>query len=119
MTPYPPAGSKRLPFERANMVEKPGGSEPSFEERLRAARGKQGLDKPPVDPAANSPWGVGVRVGAELVSALVVAVGIGLLLDHWLHTLPLFLIVFVLLGGAAGILNVWRMFAPRATKPEM
>jgi hypothetical protein len=23
--------------------------------------------------------------------------------------------VFVLLGGAAGILNVWRMFAPRPT----
>ncbi len=54
-----------------------------------------------------------MRVGVELVSALVVAVAIGWALDHWLHTLPLFLIVFVLLGGAAGILNVWRVMAPR------
>ena len=29
------------------------------------------------------------------------------------HTSPAFLIVFVLLGGAAGMLNVWRVFAPR------
>ncbi len=53
--------------------------------------------------------GVGVRVGVELVSALVVAVGFGWLLDRWLHTLPLFLILSVLLGGAAGIANVWRL----------
>jgi ATP synthase protein I len=95
------------------MVEKPVGPEASFEERLRAARGKQGLDKPPPAPAGGgNPWGIGMRVGVELLSALVIAVGIGLLLDRWLHTLPLFLILFVLLGGAAGILNVWRMFAP-------
>ena len=102
------------------MVEKPGGSEPSFEERLRAARDRQGLDAVPrSDPGAVSPWGIGVRVGAELLSALIVAVGIGLLLDHWLHTLPLFLILFVLLGGAAGILNVWRMFAPNRKNPPL
>jgi ATP synthase protein I len=40
---------------------------------------------------------------------LVVAVAIGYGLDRWLHTLPLFLILFVLLGGAAGLLNVWRL----------
>ncbi len=56
--------------------------------------------------------GVGVRVGVELVSALVVAVAIGWLLDRWLHTLPLFLIVFIVLGGAAGVANVWRVIGP-------
>jgi ATP synthase protein I len=90
----------------------------SFEERLRTARGQRGLDRSRMasDQAAStgspSALGIGFRVGAELVAALVVAVAIGWALDHWLHTMPLFLAVFVLLGGAAGVLNVWRVFAP-------
>lgn len=57
--------------------------------------------------------GVGMRVGVELVAALVVGVAIGWGLDRWLGTMPLFLVIFVLLGGAAGIMNVWRMMGPR------
>jgi ATP synthase protein I len=94
----------------------------SFEERLRAARAREGLDKqPPVPPASGSgrfgtsPIGIAFRVGAELLSALVVAVAIGWGLDSWLHTRPLFIAIFVLLGGAAGVLNVWRVFAPKPT----
>ncbi|HEY2132572.1 MAG TPA: AtpZ/AtpI family protein [Acetobacteraceae bacterium] len=105
------------------MSEEPGDEEPpSFEERLKAARSRQGLDAPPPalgtksdDMGGMSPWGIGLRVGIELVSALVVAVAIGYGLDHWFGTKPILTAVFVLLGGAAGILNVWRMFAPRPT----
>jgi ATP synthase protein I len=61
---------------------------------------------------AASSLGVGMRVGVELVSALLVAFAIGYGLDRWLHTLPLFLVIFVLLGGAAGIANVWRLVGP-------
>lgn len=98
------------------MDEKTGGG--SFEERLSAARTRQGLDRRAPGPgeaeeAPPSPWGIGLRVGIELVSALAVAVAIGWALDRWLHTMPLFLSVFVLLGGAAGVANVWRMMAPR------
>jgi F0F1-type ATP synthase assembly protein I len=32
-------------------------------------------------------------------------------LDRLFHTLPLFVVIFVLLGGAAGVLNVMRQFA--------
>jgi ATP synthase protein I len=100
------------------MSENEDGAGNSFEERLRAARGRQGLDTPAktgTEPgSANlSPWGIGLRVGVELVSALVVGVGIGWVLDRWLGTRPIFLAIFVLLGGAAGVLNVWRLFAPK------
>ena len=95
----------------------------SFEERLRAARSRQGLDAPlPLaagdsgDLGGMSPWGIGLRVGVELVSALVVAVAIGYGLDRWFGTKPILTAVFVLLGGAAGVLNVWRLFAPRPTQ---
>ena len=105
------------------MSEESGEQERSFEERLKAARSKQGLDAPPPksgsqpdDIGGMSPMGVGLRVGIELVSALVVAVAIGYGLDYLFGTRPILMAVFVLLGGAAGILNVWRVFAPRPTK---
>jgi ATP synthase protein I len=110
------------------MSEDPGEKEPSFEERLRAARSRQGLDTPPPvsgpgsdDLGGMSPWGIGLRVGVEMVSALVVAVAIGYGLDRLFGTKPILTAVFVLLGGAAGILNVWRLFAPRPTtqRPKM
>jgi ATP synthase protein I len=90
--------------------------EPSFEERLRAASVRAGLDAPAAAPSAvdASALGFGLRVGVELLAALVVAIAIGWGLDRWLHTMPLFLIVFVLLGGAAGVANLWRMVAPGA-----
>jgi ATP synthase protein I len=67
--------------------------------------------------ADGSALGIGLRVGVELFSALAVAVAIGWGLDRWLHTMPLFLIIFVLLGGAAGVANLWRMVAPGRIPP--
>lgn len=94
------------------MSEKDGGS---FEERLRAAEAKQGVDAPAAGTGSGttSPMGIGVRVGVELVSALVVALAIGWGLDRWLGTTPWLLGLFVLLGGAAGVANVWRLMMPR------
>jgi ATP synthase protein I len=86
-----------------------------FERRLNAARGRRGLE-PKALPAGPSAWGVGARVGVELLSALVVGLAIGWGLDRWLHTTPLFLVVFVLLGGGAGVANVWRLMAPKPAK---
>ena len=93
---------------------------PSFEERLRAARAKQGMDSPAqadVPAADASAMGVGLRVGVELVAALAVAAAIGFYLDRWLHTKPVMLAVFVLLGGAAGVANLWRLMGPKPPRP--
>ncbi len=99
---------------------KPPSTDPAFEARLRAARAKQGMDPKPRENAGQSasPLGVGLRVGVELVSALVVAVGIGWGLDYWLGTKPWLLALFVPIGGVAGVLNVWRMFAPPRSGPS-
>ena len=99
----------------------PGGG--SFEDRLSAARRKQGLEAPrQEDGSANagvglsasqgSALGMGMRVGVELVSALAVAVAIGWFLDEWLGTRPFLLMLFFVLGGAAGVANVWRLVPP-------
>jgi len=103
-------------------VREEGGG--SFEDRLRAARRRHGLDQEPAEQQDStgakglSPLGIGLRVGVELVSALLVGVGIGWLLDRWLHTAPVLLVVFALMGWAAGVLNVWRLMGPGRRPPE-
>lgn len=88
----------------------------AFEARLRAARERHGLDPAhaatkPAKTQAGA-LGAGLRVGVELVAALIVATGIGWELDKHLGTMPLMICLFVLLGGAAGVLNVWRAMRP-------
>lgn len=105
---------------RGTPGQTPGGS---FEDRLGAARRRQGLTPggqdadggnpgPGLSPSQGNALGMGLRVGVELVSALAVAVAIGWYLDKWLGTKPFLLILFFVLGGGAGVANVWRLVAP-------
>ena len=48
------------------MSEENGGSDPSFEERLQAARSKQGLDAPPKQPLGNQGGARRFSVGNRL-----------------------------------------------------
>jgi ATP synthase protein I len=55
--------------------------------------------------------GLGVRIGIELVVAIVVATGLGWAIDRWFGTRPWGMIVLFFLGVAAGMLNVYRAVA--------
>src|SRR5262249_40237902 len=50
----------------------------------------------------------GFRLSTELVAGVIVGAMIGWFLDRWLRISPWGLIVFLLLGFAAGVLNVMR-----------
>ena len=50
-----------------------------------------------------------MKVVVEIVAAMAVGLGIGILIDNYFETRPIFIIVFFLLGSAAGILNVFRV----------
>ena len=88
-----------------------------FEERLRQARAREGLNRPPKGDGGlpKSPWGIGFRAGVEVVSALIVGIAIGFFLDRWLGTWPWLFLLFFVLGSAAGVLNVYRLFSPRGS----
>jgi ATP synthase protein I len=58
--------------------------------------------------ATASGYARGFRLSSELVAGVVVGAGIGWLIDRGLGVSPLGLIVFLLLGFAAGVLNVMR-----------
>ena len=58
---------------------------------------------------SGSAMATGLRAGSELAAAVLVGAGTGYLLDRGLGTKPLFLIVFLMVGMAAGFLNIYRM----------
>jgi len=47
---------------------------------------------------------------------LIIGAGIGWSIDQWLNTTPLFLIIFFILGGVAGIYNLWRVLTGKGLK---
>ncbi|WP_346899667.1 AtpZ/AtpI family protein [uncultured Roseibium sp.] len=49
-----------------------------------------------------------VKISSEFIAGVLVGAGIGWVADEWLGTSPFGLIVFLLLGFAAGVLNVMR-----------
>ena len=62
-------------------------------------------------PQATIPRGgmaLAARVSTELVAGLIVGAGIGWILDRWLNTSPLLLVIMFFVGALAGMLNVWR-----------
>jgi len=85
-----------------------------LEARIAAARarhgGDNGPDGPEVGPSARSPGlGLGMRIGVEMVVTVAVGAVIGYALDAWLGTAPLFMVILLFMGAAAGVSNVYRV----------
>lgn len=58
--------------------------------------------------AHGSNHGRAVRLGSEFIAAILVGSVMGYLLDLWLGTAPWLMLVMLLIGFAAGVLNVTR-----------
>ncbi len=77
-------------------------------DRLASANRPSENDTGPRHTADASALARGFRLSTELVAGVIVGALIGWLLDRWLGISPWGLIVFLLLGFAAGVLNVMR-----------
>ena len=78
-----------------------------FKTRLKIAKDKLKNYSKITNSNQNSSFmGSAFKLGAELVSAVLVGTIIGFILDTWFGTKPWLIIVFFFLGSAAGILNV-------------
>jgi len=79
-----------------------------LDERLEAQRGK--IDPAPGRAGSGPAQGLAqaLRLASEFVAGVLVGAGLGWLIDWWLGTSPWGLIVFLLLGFVAGVLNVLR-----------
>jgi ATP synthase protein I len=81
-----------------------------LDERLRQARARDRVEPGTGSGNAELQQGMaaGLRIGVELVVAIVVATGLGWVIDRWAGTSPWLTIVMFFLGVAAGMLNVYR-----------
>ena len=83
--------------------------------RLNKARAEAGRDAEPRaasnDPALQRGMALGLRIGIELVVAILVATLLGWGIDRWLGTSPWVAITMFFLGVAAGMVNVYRAVA--------
>jgi len=83
-------------------------SEAALSARLQRLNGDPSDGSGEQRAATAAGYAKGFRLSSELVAGVVVGAGIGWLLDRWLGISPWGLIVFLLLGFAAGVLNVMR-----------
>jgi ATP synthase protein I len=74
----------------------------------KAQAGRAPVRKTGGNPGMQQGLAVGFRIGVELVTAVVVSVGLGWAIDRWLGTRPWVMLAMFFLGIAAGMLNVYR-----------
>lgn len=88
----------------------------SLEDRIATLRasaedtgGQKRRKRPFFPPQVRKLW----RVGIDFVAGLITGVVLGLVCDFWLKTAPWGLILFFLIGAAAGLRNVMKAVAPQ------
>lgn len=94
--------------------EPPTSSLKELDTKLKAARGYHHANDPKNDESkaeAGNGLGIALKIGVEFVSAVGVGVAIGLFLDYLLETKPWLMVVFFILGSAAGFLNIFRVMS--------
>ena len=103
----------------AGAVEKPGRGHSDREteaikRRLHDLEGKVRDARSRHEPASSaaqdrgSAMGEALKLSTEMIAGVAVGGFIGWALDRWLGTAPILMVMFLLLGGAAGIMNVIR-----------
>jgi len=88
--------------------DRPPAQAGDFDERLRRARAASDAKIRPARSGGTA-MGIAFRIAADLVVAVAVGTAIGYGLDQWLGTKPWLMLVFFMLGSAAGVMNVIRI----------
>ena len=90
----------------------------SLGERIEKLKGQ---NSPRKEKLAEKPFtyavAIGFRLSIELLSGVVIGAAIGYFLDMAFGTRPLLMGIFLLLGGMAGFLNVYK-FVKRREKEK-
>ncbi len=89
------------------------GTRDEFQQRLdklgkkldQASKGDQ-TDQP---QSSSSGLGIAMRMGSEFVAAVLIGGAMGWFLDKWMGSTPFMLFLFLMVGFAAGTMNIIRV----------
>ena len=98
-SPEEPASEEVLKARKAALEEKLRSHQPQEFRETRLQR----------DKSDRSNWALAFRLSSEFIAGIVVGAGIGYAIDEFFGTRPWAMIVFLMLGFAAAILNVLRV----------
>ncbi|PZR62475.1 MAG: hypothetical protein DLM71_06595 [Chloroflexi bacterium] len=59
------------------------------------------------DEGSSANWGLALDLGVRLGVSVILGLGIGLVVDNWLHTTPIFTLIGMVLGIAAAMYTIW------------
>ena len=80
----------------------------ALDQRLAEHRTREAASAPSTKPGGMQAMAHGLKIASEFVAGVAVGALLGFGIDHFLGTRPFGLILFLLLGFAAGVLNVIR-----------
>lgn len=97
-----------MPSEPQDSDDALGRRSRELEAKLAAVRPARTEDDDKSGSGSAAGYGQALKLSSEFIAGIVVGVGIGWLIDRVAGTSPWGLIIFLLLGFAAGVLNVLR-----------
>jgi len=85
--------------------------------KVQAERRAEAVSSEPDKTSTSAGMTLAFRLGAEFVAGVLVGAGLGWGIDYLLGTKPWGMIVFLLLGFAASVINMMRAAGETTTKP--
>lgn len=77
--------------------------------KIKVAKKREGLDEPKLkDLSFGNASSLGFQISVEIFAGTFVGGAVGYFLDDLFDIKPVLLIIFLLIGGAAGFLNAYR-----------
>jgi ATP synthase protein I len=76
--------------------------------RLEKLKKKKAIDKENIEKKTSINYSIAVNISIELVTGIALGVFFGLIIDNYLQTKPLMLIIFFIIGTLVGFYNMYK-----------
>ena len=80
----------------------------NLSDRLEKFKNKKDSDKENIEKKSSINYSIAVNISIELITGIALGVFFGLVIDNYLQTKPLMLIIFFILGTLVGFYNMYK-----------
>ena len=80
----------------------------NLSDRLEKFKKRKDSDKENIEKKSSINYSIAVNISIELITGIALGVFFGLVIDNYLQTKPLMLIIFFILGTLVGFYNMYK-----------